>query len=166
MKDDSLTLVDRSAFQNPRFGPDWLGHAKLEYASEQEREQFAAIRRSFDAATQAAEVVCTRPQEGQTPEDYARQMLGQLAPRTDKYRTLKTATIPDARLAEFAEKICADAMQAPARSGKLVPIMSRDASGRVWTEFVGVKSVWMDEHKARGWLMTAVDGVPIEQLGL
>ncbi|WP_144139112.1 hypothetical protein [Paraburkholderia sp. BCC1884] len=112
-----------------------------------EEVQFRKVRADLDRVIQANRVTLDSPQVGETPQTYERRVIRDLMPHATSYSPMKLDKLPAELFRDIKRTVVAEAMQAPARRGELVPITFRDAVGRQTTEFEGRMSCWMGQFR-------------------
>ncbi|MFM0665391.1 hypothetical protein [Paraburkholderia sediminicola] len=152
---NDLTPVVEHPMQADYRGNDF---ANLSYG---ERTKYYAVRDRLDRALQANAVFPEYPNQGETPELYERRLTRSLMPHATTYAPMKLDRIPTDLFRDLQKTVLAEAMQAPARRGELVPIRSKDHVGREITEYEGSMSCWLNAYKAPGWRgPITINGVP------
>jgi hypothetical protein len=137
------------------------GHVHI---SDADRATMAEIQSRADSVHQLFGVSQHAPnfQPGETPLAYRRRLVNGLKQYSDKWKTIELASADEKLMALAENDIYADAAKHASHpgdipNGTLRAVIKEDArTGRKITEWVGDKSVWMDQFKAPAQLMVSI----------
>jgi len=121
----------------------------------EDRDALARAQSRADAVMQMFGSHANVPLHGESPIDYRRRLAAALQKHSPELKAIKLDALEGQMFAMAEDRIYADAQTAAltpaeAPAGRLIPIISKDSSGREITRYVGDPKVWMEPFKRKG----------------
>ncbi|MEM5382621.1 hypothetical protein VSR68_03320 [Paraburkholderia phymatum] len=111
------------------------------------RAPFEAVRMEYDRALQANNQLVDYPYVGESVDLYRRRLATALMPHAVTYPAMKLEKINGKLFRDIEQTVLKEAIEKPARDGRLVEIKLKDRSGRAYSEYEGSMGCWLNQFK-------------------